>query len=85
MLAVTGAQKYYNGDVRHYTTKPMNGDTTFKCAYCDHNVTTLDFNSTNGTFGEAFRLRPATRRPEIDSPEQPQMILVCPLRCSPLR
>ena len=34
--------------MRYYTTKPMNGGTTFKCTYCEHNVTTLDFNSTNG-------------------------------------
>jgi hypothetical protein len=48
MLEVRGGQKHYNGNVRYYTTKPMNGGTTFKCAYCDHSVTTLDFNSTNG-------------------------------------
>jgi hypothetical protein len=35
-------------DMRCYTTKPMNGGTTFKCTYCEHSVTTLDFNSTNG-------------------------------------
>ena len=26
----------------------MNGGTTFKCTYCEHSVTTLDFNSTTG-------------------------------------
>ena len=35
-------------DVRYYTTKPMNGGTTFKCIFCEHKVTTLDFNSANG-------------------------------------
>ena len=34
--------------MRYYTTKPMNGGATFKCTYCEHSVTTLDFNSTNG-------------------------------------
>jgi hypothetical protein len=34
--------------MRYYTTKPMNGGTTFKCIYCEDSVTTLDFNSTNG-------------------------------------
>jgi len=34
--------------MRYYTTKPMNGGTTFKCTFCEHSVTTLDFNSTNG-------------------------------------
>jgi hypothetical protein len=34
--------------VRYYTTKPMNGGTTFKCTFCEHSVTTLDFSSTNG-------------------------------------
>jgi len=34
--------------VRYYTTKPMNGGTTFTCTYCQHNVTTLDFDSANG-------------------------------------
>jgi hypothetical protein len=34
--------------MRYYTTKSMNGGTTFKCTFCEHNVTTLDFNSTNG-------------------------------------
>jgi hypothetical protein len=40
--------KDYNREVRYYTTKPMNGGTTFKCTFCEHTVTTLDFNSTNG-------------------------------------
>ena len=35
-------------DVRYYTTKPMNGGTTFKCTFCDHRVTTLDFQIANG-------------------------------------
>jgi len=26
----------------------MNGGTTFKCAFCEHSVTTLDFNHANG-------------------------------------
>jgi hypothetical protein len=26
----------------------MNGGTTFKCTFCEHSVTTLDFNSMNG-------------------------------------
>jgi hypothetical protein len=26
----------------------MNGGTTFKCTFCEHSVTTLDFSSTNG-------------------------------------
>jgi hypothetical protein len=26
----------------------MNGGTTFKCTFCEHSVTTLDFNITNG-------------------------------------
>jgi hypothetical protein len=34
--------------VRYYTTKPLNGGTTFKCTFCEHTVTTLDFNSLNG-------------------------------------
>jgi len=35
-------------DVRYYTTKSMNGGTTFKCTFCELSVTTLDFNSMNG-------------------------------------
>jgi hypothetical protein len=34
--------------VRYYTTKPMNGGTTFKCTFCDRRVTTLDFQIANG-------------------------------------
>jgi hypothetical protein len=34
--------------VRYYTIKPINGVTTFKCTFCEHSVTTLDFNSTQG-------------------------------------
>ena len=34
--------------MRYYTTKSMNGGTTFKCALCEHSVTTLDFNSLAG-------------------------------------
>jgi hypothetical protein len=26
----------------------MNGGTTFKCTFCEHSVTTLDFKSTDG-------------------------------------
>jgi hypothetical protein len=39
------AGKDYDKDVRYYTTKSMNGGTTFKCALCEHAVTTLNFNS----------------------------------------
>jgi hypothetical protein len=35
-------------EMRHYTTKPLGGGTTFKCIFCDHHVTTLDFSSMNG-------------------------------------
>ena len=45
--AHTGGQVYNQG-VRYYTTKPMNGGTTFKCTFCEHTVTTLAFNVTNG-------------------------------------
>ena len=34
--------------MRYYTTKPMNGSTTFKCTFCEHRVTTLDFQIVNG-------------------------------------
>jgi hypothetical protein len=34
--------------MRYYTTKPLNGGTTFTCTFCQHNVTTLDFKRTNG-------------------------------------
>jgi hypothetical protein len=33
--------------MRYYTTKPLNGGTTFKCIYCEHSVSTVEFNSTN--------------------------------------
>ena len=41
-------RKDYNEDVRYYTTKSLNGGTTFKCTFCEHTVTTLDLNITNG-------------------------------------
>jgi hypothetical protein len=41
-------QKDYTERVRYYTTKPMNGATVFKCTFCDHTVTTLDFDNQNG-------------------------------------
>ncbi len=34
--------------MRYYTTKSMNGGTTFKCISCEHTVSTLGFNSTEG-------------------------------------
>jgi hypothetical protein len=37
--------KDYDRIVRYYTTKSMNGGTTFKCSQCEHAVTTLNFNS----------------------------------------
>jgi hypothetical protein len=42
------AEKDYNEDVRYYTTKPVNGGTTFTCTFCEHSVTTLDFNNKEG-------------------------------------
>jgi hypothetical protein len=48
MPVSAAAQKDYNEGVRYYTTKSMNGGTTFKCALCEHTVTTLDFNSLEG-------------------------------------
>ena len=42
------AGRDYDRDVRYYTTKSMNGGTTFKCCSCEHTVTTLDFNSIIG-------------------------------------
>jgi hypothetical protein len=42
------ARKDYDRDVRYYTTKSMNGGTTFKCSLCEHTVTTLNFNSVIG-------------------------------------
>jgi hypothetical protein len=41
-------KKDYNKDVRYYTTKPLNGGTTFTCTFCEHSVTTLDFDILNG-------------------------------------
>jgi len=38
----------YNGEVRYYTTKSLNSGVTFTCIFCQHNVTTLDFNHTKG-------------------------------------
>ena len=38
----------YDRNVRYYTTKSMNGGTTFKCSLCEHTVTTLSFNSVIG-------------------------------------
>ena len=43
-----GAQGVIIKDVRYYTTKTMNGGTTFKCTMCEHSVTTLDFDHANG-------------------------------------
>jgi hypothetical protein len=43
--------KGYNGDVRHvryYTTKSLNGGITFTCIFCQHSVTTLDFDRAKG-------------------------------------
>jgi hypothetical protein len=42
------AGKGYDRSVRYYTTKSMNGGTTFKCSLCEHTVTTLNFNSVIG-------------------------------------
>ncbi len=44
----TTVTRDYDGKVRYYTTKSMNGGTTFKCSLCEHSVTTLNFNSTVG-------------------------------------
>ena len=44
----SGDKKDYNEDVRYYTTKPMNGGTTFTCTFCEHSVTTNDFDLING-------------------------------------
>jgi len=38
----------YNGPVRVYTTKSLNGGITFTCIFCPHSVTTLDFDQTRG-------------------------------------
>jgi hypothetical protein len=45
--AQTGSKDYHE-DVRYYTTKLMNGGTRFKCTFCEHRVTTLDFKNVNG-------------------------------------
>ena len=45
---VITAGKDYDRKVRYYTTKSMNGGTTFKCSLCEHTVTTLSFNSVIG-------------------------------------
>jgi hypothetical protein len=34
--------------VRYYTTKPMDGGITFKCVFCQHTVSTLDFDRIQG-------------------------------------
>jgi hypothetical protein len=34
--------------VRYYTTKPLRGSINFKCAFCEHSVTTQDFDSLKG-------------------------------------
>ena len=34
--------------MRYYTTKPMKLGVSFKCALCEHTVSTLDFDSTKG-------------------------------------
>lgn len=38
----------YDREVRYYTTKLMPGRTIFKCLFCNHNVATVDFDSTMG-------------------------------------
>jgi uncharacterized Fe-S radical SAM superfamily protein PflX len=38
----------YNETVRYYTTSRINGGVTFKCAFCEHTVTTLNFDSNKG-------------------------------------
>jgi len=45
---VITAGRTYDRNVRYYTTKSMNGGTTFKCSLCEHTVTTLNFNSAIG-------------------------------------
>ncbi len=42
------AGKEYDKNVPYYTTQSMNGGTTFKCSFCEHTVTTLNFNSVIG-------------------------------------
>jgi hypothetical protein len=34
--------------VRYYTTKTLNGRTLFRCTFCEHTVTTQEFQSKNG-------------------------------------
>lgn len=34
--------------MRYYTINPRNGGITFKCTFCEHSVTTLDFDNTIG-------------------------------------
>ena len=34
--------------MRYYTTKPLNGGIAFKCVFCEHTVTTQDFDSLRG-------------------------------------
>ena len=48
MRRMNRAGKDYDRSVRYYTTKSMNGGTTFKCSLCEHTVTTLNFNSVIG-------------------------------------
>jgi hypothetical protein len=40
--------KGYNDDVRYYSTKSLNGRITFTCIFCQHSVSTLDFDHTKG-------------------------------------
>jgi hypothetical protein len=35
--------------MRYYTTKPMKLGVSFRCTLCEHSVTTLDFDSINGS------------------------------------
>jgi len=41
-------RKTYNEGVRYYTTKVLKGGVTFKCVFCEHSVTTRDFDRTLG-------------------------------------
>ena len=34
--------------MRYYTTRPLSGGITFKCIFCEHSVTTQDFDSLKG-------------------------------------
>jgi hypothetical protein len=34
--------------MRYYTIKPKNGDVKFTCTFCDYNVSTSDFDRSNG-------------------------------------